>query len=199
LNVATGDTVIAFPTTTTTYVITTVDTNGCTYTNTKAITVYPITPTPTVLVFGWYLVCSTPAAYYQWYLNGTPIAGATSQTYTATVVGNYTVETHNSQNCFSEISAAAFVDGIKEESGPEFSLAPNPNNGVFDLSFSSGKSTNYSISIFSVDGKLVYIEELPHFSGTYKKQINLSDFGSGMYLIRLSDDKQQSVQHIIVY
>jgi hypothetical protein len=46
---------------------------------------------------------------------------------------------------------------------------------------------------------MVYVEELKHFSGAYKKQVDLSVFGAGMYLIRLSGDKQQSVQHVIVY
>jgi hypothetical protein len=50
-----------------------------------------------------------------------------------------------------------------------------------------------------MDGKLVYIEELGKFSGTYRKQIDLSGFGSGLYIIRLSNGKQQSSQHVIVY
>ena len=91
-----------------------------------------------------------------------------------------------------------FVNGIKEEAGPDFFIAPNPSNGIFDLSF-AGKSNTYSISIFSADGKLVYVEELPRFSGSYKKQIDLSVFGSGLYLVRLADEKTQNVQHIIVY
>lgn len=199
LNTATGDTVIAFPLMTTTYTATATDTNGCVSDYIKTVTIYPLVPTPTVLVFGWTLVCSTPAAFYQWYLNGTPIAGATSQYYTATVVGNYSVEAHSSQNCYSGMSPQAFVDGIKEESGPGFSLSPNPNNGTFDLSFISGKASDYAVAIFNIEGKIVYNEELPHFSGSYKKQINLSSFGPGLYLVRLSDGKEQSVQHIIVY
>jgi hypothetical protein len=91
------------------------------------------------------------------------------------------------------------VDGIKEETGPDFSLSPNPNNGTFDLSFIAGKTSDYAVSIFNVEGKIIYAEELSHFSGTYKKQINLSSFGAGLYLVRLSDGKQQSVQHVIVY
>ncbi len=198
LNVTSGDTVIAFPPMSTTFVVTAVDTNGCSFVYNKAITVHPLVPTPTVYVFGWTMVCSIPATFYQWYLNGTPIAGATSQYYTATVVGNYSVEAHSTQNCFSGMSPAVLVNSIEEEAGPEFFIAPNPSNGIFDLSFSASKATNYSVSIFSADGKLVYIEQMNRFSGSYKKQVDLSAFGSGLYLIRLADDKLQSVQHVIV-
>ncbi len=199
LNIATGDSVIATPSMTTTYTITSVDSNGCSTSNTKLVTVYPIVPTPTVLVFGWTLICSTPSNFYQWYLNGTPIVGATSQTYTATVVGNYSVEAYSSYNCYSGISPDAFVDGIVEHYGPEFLLMPNPNNGVFDLSFNTTLASDNSITIFTIDGKLIYVDELNKFSGAYKKQINLSSFGAGLYLVRLSDGKSQSVQHVIVY
>jgi PKD repeat protein len=194
-----NDSTISYPAMTTAYTITATDTNGCSNIYNKTITVYPLVPTPTVLVFGWTLICSTPAAFYQWYLNGNPITGATSQYYVATTVGNYTVEAHNTQNCMSGMSQPVFVDGIKEEAGPDFFIAPNPNNGTFDLSFSPEKTARYSINIFSADGKLVYMEELSHANGTYKKQIDLSVFGAGLYLVRIADDKRQSVQHVIVY
>jgi PKD repeat protein len=199
LNTSSGDSVMSFPVSSTTYTITAVDTNGCVNSTTKTITVYPPLATPVVLVNGWVLTCSTPANYYQWYLNGVPISGATSQTYTATVVGNYSVEAHSSQNCYSGISSEVMVDGIPQHNGIAFVIAPNPNNGMFDLSFGTTSTSDFVVSIFSADGKLVYLEELPEFSGTYQKQIDISSFGSGMYLIKLTNDKQQSVQHIIVF
>ncbi len=199
LNIATGDSVYATPISSTTYSITAVDTNGCVNSSTKSVIVYPPLPVPTVLSYGWVLTCSTPGFAYQWYLNGNPIPGATSQTYTATVVGNYSVEAHSYQNCSSGISPAILVDGVEEQGGIYFNIAPNPNNGLFDLSFVTNATSDFTISIFSVDGKIVYVEELPKFSGTYNKQIDLSGFGAGMYLIKLENEKQLSVQHIIVF
>ena len=91
------------------------------------------------------------------------------------------------------------INGILEHDGIDFSISPNPNNGLFDLSFTTNTANDFSISIFSVDGKLIYLEALPKFSGSYKKQIDLSTFGSGMYLIKLENGKQLSVQHILVF
>jgi hypothetical protein len=199
LNIATGDTAIATPTSSTTYSITALDTNGCVATGTRLVTVYPPLAPPVVLVSGFNLTCSTFGFSYQWFLNGNPIPGATSQTYVATQVGNYSVIAYTYQGCESGESPLTFVDGIKEENGISFTIAPNPNNGIFDLYFNTTSISDFSVNIYSVDGKLVYIEALPHFSGTYRKQIDLSGFGPGYYLIRLNNDKQQSVQRVIVY
>jgi hypothetical protein len=199
LNTAVGDSVIATPASSTTYSITAVDTNGCVSMTTKNILVYPPLAPPVVLIYGFTLTCSTFGYTYQWFLNGVLIPGATSQTYVATQVGNYSVIAYSYQGCDSGESPQVFVDGIKEESGIPFTIAPNPNNGIFDLFFTTTSSSDFSVSIYSVDGKLVYIEELPHFSGTYRKQIDLSGFGPGFYLVRVNNAKQQTVQRIIVY
>ena len=87
---------------------------------------------------------------YQWYLDSSPIIGATSQTYTATTAGNYTVTVTNSNNC-STTSAAVNVTtiprpaatfepdpsvcrGIMSASLPYTSLTGNPNQYSIDYS-----------------------------------------------------------------
>jgi gliding motility-associated-like protein len=64
-----------------------------------AVIVNPIPPTPTIAAGGPTTFCapgsvtltSSSASGNQWSLNGTPIGGATAQTYAATASGNYTV------------------------------------------------------------------------------------------------------------
>jgi hypothetical protein len=63
-----------------------------------------IPATPTISQNGESLVCSQ-ATTYQWYFDGSPIQGATSQIYDPTQNGTYQVLVTNASGCESEISA----------------------------------------------------------------------------------------------
>src|SRR5207248_3676358 len=79
----------------------TVTTSGCTSAASAAttVTVNPIPATPTITPGGPTTFCtggsvtltSSSASGNQWFLNGNPIGGATSQTFIATASGNYPV------------------------------------------------------------------------------------------------------------
>ncbi len=84
---------------------------------------------------------SHPGLTYQWYLNGSPINGATSATYMATAVGDYTVEVANG-SC-TDLSDAVNVDlngpsvsisGLATsyiDTDPPVTLVGNPAGGTF--------------------------------------------------------------------
>jgi hypothetical protein len=81
-----------------------------------AVTVNPIPATPTITPGGPTTFCaggsvtltSSSATGNQWYLDGNPIGGATSQQYSATATGSYRVIATTS-GCLSEPSAATAV------------------------------------------------------------------------------------------
>jgi hypothetical protein len=85
--------------------------------NTIAVTVNPAPATPTItpsgpttfFVGGSVTLGSSSASGNQWYLNGNPIGGETSQQYVATASGDYTVVVTGESSCSSNASAPITV------------------------------------------------------------------------------------------
>lgn len=87
-----------------TYSVTGTDANGCTNTASVSITVNPL---PSVTLSGPSTICAGDTAMLtgssggtsQWYLNGSPIIGANSNTYAATTAGVYNMTKTNLNGC----------------------------------------------------------------------------------------------------
>jgi PKD repeat protein len=195
-----GDTITDWPSVTTTYTVVATDSStGCTGNSTRTITVHPPLAVPTVLIWGFSLTCSTPAASYQWYLNGNPVAGATTQNILATQIGMYQVEAFSIYGCESGISAAVLVDDIPEIGIEAFAVYPNPSSGIFNISFSGKERGEYTLEIFSEEGKLVNSKTLNDFQGNYSETVDLSAEGPGIYTIRITRNGETSAHRIITY
>jgi len=76
---------------------------------------------------------------------------------------------------------------------------PNPSNGVFNTSFTTTTADNYSVKISNTLGQTVYEEALNNFSGSYAKEINISSFAKGVYMLTISNSKGEDVNKIITY
>jgi hypothetical protein len=119
--------------------------------------------------------------------------------------GTYTiVYTYSDVNgCTDSATQNIVVDvcaGLNEVSGATtISVVPNPNNGEFVLSFNIAKTDDYMLEIHNALGQIVYAEKLNSFSGQYRNDISLSQFGRGMYSIRLRSDNNESVLRVITY
>ena len=164
------------------------------------MTVNATPATPTISQAGLVLTSSS-ATGNQWYLNGTLIVGATGQTYTVTANGTYTVVV-TTGGCSSSTSAPVVITnvGIDESVNPYFlNIFPNPNDGNFNVSFTTSEKGTYKIELINALGQLIFKDEVKDFTGTYTKQLGVVDYGKGVYTISLINSKNEVVKKIIVY
>ncbi len=145
---------------------------------------------------------SSSATGNQWYLNGLIINGATSQTYTATANGNYTVVV-TSGGCSSAASAISTMTGvgINEVANPgtHFYIYPNPSNGVFNLVFTSTEIMEYTVRLRNELGQIIFEEKLDKFSGTYTKAFDVTTYGQGQYFLTMTNAKKVTFEKVIVF
>jgi hypothetical protein len=159
-----------------------VTTNGCSSAASAAtsVTVNPIPATPTITPGGPTTFCaggsvtltSSSASGNQWLLNGNPIGGATSSTYSATATGSYTV-TVTTTGCTSAASNAVAVTvnpipatptitpggpttfcaggsvtlTSSSASGNQWFLNGNPIGGATNQTFIASASGGYTVKI----------------------------------------------------
>ena len=67
----------------------------------------------------------------------------------------------------------------------ELDIYPNPSRDVFNISFNSETLQDLRIRILNVAGAQVYRETKEQFIGEYTKQINLDDYGKGIYFLEI--------------
>jgi PKD repeat protein len=85
-----------------------------------------------------------------------------------------------------------FADG-------QFGVYPNPNNGNFEVFFNTGVKDNYKISITNVLGEAVYQETVNNFTGKYSSKLDFSQKAKGVYMLTISNGKNQSVKQVITF
>jgi hypothetical protein len=62
---------------------------------------------------------------------------------------------------------------------------PNPTKGFFNISFVSEELDNFEISIVDAFGKIVSNEAQQNFIGEYTKQVDLSAYPRGIYMVQI--------------
>lgn len=120
-------------------------------------------------------------AGYQW-INCTtsqPIAGETSQSFTATQNGSYAVVVSLGTCELQSVCTDLTFVGLEENTSELVSIYPNPTNGVFTVNMSDIKAT--SIAVFNSVGEEVY---KANCDGN-KAVVDLRNNAKGVYLIQV--------------
>ena len=174
---------------TATYVLT--NAAGCDSIVTLNLTIDPI-PVATATDNGDASITASAGDSYEWIdcATGLTIAGETSQTYVATVNGNYQVVVFNASGC-SDTSSCVVIDyiGIKEISSEMISVYPNPTSDNVTISMSAATA---SVEILDGNGKLIRSTQIEN-----GKQLDLSDLGMGVYLFRITTETNTTIHRVV--
>lgn len=164
---------------------------ACASIKTTTVTVGPIPTTPTITQIGTVL-SSSSATGNQWYLNGSIIVGATSQTYTTTQDGYYSVWITSNLGCQSS-SNSVYIStvGLEELTFVNsIIISPNPAKDILFLNSIIKEQKRISYTIYVVNGQLVKSGNVVLNSG--KETISISELSKGIYEITFIADKQSS-------
>ena len=105
--------------------------------------------------------------------NGTNVRVGFKYTSTATTASTWEID--------DILVTGVFPAGVPEKTVNEFSIYPNPSQGMVNLKFNNTQKKQ--IDVFSILGNSVYSEVTNHSSA----QLNLSGFDKGVYFIRIAD------------
>ena len=191
-NAQNGSSITVSPTVSSVYQVTGTDQNLCVNTAGATVTVNAPPPAPLISLNGQVLQ-STPANSYQWYLNGSPLPGATSSTCSVTQNGNYTVEITDANGCTALSAAFPVVDTALDKNAPDagISIFPNPGSGHFILRLPLHEIIQ--IRICNLLGQTILTDSS---RGLPEHTMQIAE--SGVYLIELIWNGRSHVQKLVV-
>lgn len=154
---------------------------GCDSIVTLILTVNPL-PTPTITQNGNVLSTGTYNAY-QWQLSNNNIPNATSQSYTVTQSGSYTVVVTDANGCTGTSPAVnVSISNVQDVAGDlTVKILPNPNNGNFKLVLNDNNI--YDVTISNLIGEVMMTAKV-------QKEHNffMNDTPKGIYLVNIKKD-----------
>ncbi len=153
---------------------------------------------------------ATPA--FQWYINGTPVVGATSAMYITDSLRDGQIVNCRETSSFvcsdpntvtsGGISVSVAATGIQQVAGiSSFTLLPNPNAGSFTIKgylLTSGDQ-NAEIAITDMLGQTIYTRSIAASNGKINQQVNLGNtIANGMYLVSITSGDGHVVFHVVI-
>lgn len=88
-----------------------------------------------------------------------------------------------------------FDTGINENSFGEIQVLPNPNNGLFSLNFNTQPLKNSLLRVFDANGKVLKNIQVVNAN----TQIDLTEFGAGIYYLYLKNEGGVLTEKIVVH
>ena len=85
---------------------------------------------------------------------------------------------------------AELIDNLK--------IYPNPTRGLFNISFVSDDIVTLELSVLDAYGKVIMTENKEMFVGEYTKQVDLSEYPQGIYMVHIKTNNSFITKRVVV-
>ena len=135
------------------------------------------------------ILSSSSGPNYQWFFNGSLIAGATNQDYQPLTTGTYRVVIENSNGCES-LSTEYYFEyvGILEVNN-QLEIFPNPTSNEITIK----QAGEFSIILSNIKGQVLQIKE----GNINKLRLNLSHLRKGLYILKVISKEKTFIRKIV--
>jgi ELWxxDGT repeat protein len=130
-------------------------------------------------------------ASYQWFKDGSPIAGANSQLYFVTAPGTYNVKLTTAFGCSKISTGYIIIESCRlSNEFSEYFIYPNPAS---DKLFINAENCNL-VEIFDTAGKLV----IGFGANSPTTEIDLKDIAEGFYIVKLNLETGVAYKRLVI-
>lgn len=125
--------------------------------------------------------------------NNKSVAG----TWTLMIADGYAGNTGQINSWNLEICTQQAASTEQFASMSDFAIYPNPNNGNFTVSFTSGTAQDIKIGVYDMRGRQVMQRSYAN-TGAFSGNINLDNVEAGIYLVNVEDGANRITKKIVV-
>jgi hypothetical protein len=107
------------------------------------------------------------------------------------------VSAWSSMQIFNTLSSIRIASGDTELSN-NLNIYPNPTKGMFNISFITEEVVDLKLMIVDAYGKTILIENNDIFIGEFTKQVDLSEYPKGIYMVQIRTNNSFITKRIVV-
>ena len=113
------------------------------------------------------------------------------------VASESNVSAFTSWQYFNTLSSIRISSGDAELID-NLNIYPNPTRGLFNISFVSDDIVTLELLVLNASGKVIMIENKEMFVGEYTKQVDLSEYPKGIYMVQIRTNNSFITKRIVV-